>query len=63
MQARHVICVNYLCEKITALKGPEALSELRKAEGVEQETLFRLHSRIRGLLRGLCAQGRTVDEG
>jgi hypothetical protein len=51
LKARHVICINYLCKKVTDQVEPEDLSLLREAEGAELHTLFRLHERIKKLLR------------
>lgn len=48
--ARHVICVNYLCKKITDRVAHEALIDLREREGEELNTLFQLHERILRLL-------------
>lgn len=48
---RHVICVNYLCRKITESIDPEKISLLREKEGLELETLFMLQERINGELR------------
>lgn len=48
--ARHVICVNYLCKKITDLVPHEKLISLREREGEELDAVFRLHERVR---RGL----------
>ena len=49
--ARHVICVNYLCRKITDRIDPEKISLLRRAEGEELALLFRLNERIKKILR------------
>ena len=45
--ARHVICVNYLCKKITDRIDPQKIVLLREKEGVELEHLFFLHERIK----------------
>lgn len=53
--ARHVICVNYICGKITQAIDAGALAALREKEGVELETLFVLHERIKKVLaNGSC---------
>ncbi len=52
LRSRHVICVNYICEKISCAAVPEKLAALREKEGVELETAFLLHSRIKSLLKG-----------
>lgn len=49
--ARHVICVNYLCPKITDRIDPGKISLLREFEGEELSLLFRLNERIKKLLR------------
>ena len=51
--ARHVICVNYICNKITEKNDPAKLALLRKKEGNELEILFFLHERVRGALAKL----------
>ena len=48
--ARHVICVNYICKKITQNIDAEKIKFLREKEGRELETLFLLNERIRALL-------------
>ena len=48
--ARHVICVNYICDKITDRIEPEKIVTIREKEGVELETLFLLNERIRKIL-------------
>ena len=45
--ARHVICVNYLCKKVTNRIDPQKIALLRKKEGVELERLFFLHELIK----------------
>ena len=48
--ARDVICVNYLCKKITDRIDPKKIAELRKKEGIELELLFFLYERIKKIL-------------
>jgi len=48
--ARHVICVNYICSKITEKIDPAKLAVLREKEGIELESLFLLHERVKELL-------------
>jgi hypothetical protein len=48
--ARHVICVNYICKKITKKIDAEKINFLREKEGRELETLFRLNEKIRAIL-------------
>lgn len=49
--ARHVICINYLCHKITNKFNVEQLAPLREKEGVEIELLFLLNERIKEQLK------------
>jgi len=49
--ARHVICANYLCKKITERIIPQNIAALREKEGVELEFLFILNERIRKMLK------------
>jgi hypothetical protein len=48
--ARHVICVNYLCKKITDRIDPQKIAALREKEGMELELLFHLQERIKKIL-------------
>ena len=60
LQARHVICVNYICEKIE--KGVEAgrMQEIREKEGAELADIFRLHQRVTELLQGYDRLAATL---
>ena len=49
--ARHVICVNYICKKISDRIDPSRIAALREKEGVELERLFLLHERIKEKLK------------
>ena len=51
LMARHVICINYLCKKITDLIDPGTIMELREKESEEVNTLFMLHESIKMVLR------------
>jgi len=51
--ARHVICVNYLCKKITERIDPEKISRLRDKEGTELEILFLLNERVKAILKNM----------
>ena len=53
LKARHVICVNYICKKITDNISEEAINHLRNLEGLELEILFILNERIKAILREL----------
>jgi hypothetical protein len=51
LKARHAICVNYICSKISHELDPVLLGLLREKEGVELEAVFRLNEKIKTLLR------------
>ena len=51
LKARHAICVNYVCSKITDQLGPNLLAPLRKKEGIELEVLFRLNEKLKEFLK------------
>ena len=50
LPARDHICVNYLCVKVGERISPPALAEMRKRQGRELDTLFRLTDHITTLL-------------
>ena len=50
LKARHVICVNFLCKKISETIDPHQIALLRKKEGEELNTLFLVHERIKKIL-------------
>lgn len=52
IHARHVICINYLCEEVTSRFDSSRIAWLREKEGVEVETLFRLNERLHELMKG-----------
>ena len=47
LKSRHVLCVNYLCKKITDRVASQKIRTLRDKEGRELDTLFRLHEQIK----------------
>ena len=49
--ARHVICVNYICEKLQRKLTREELIGLQTSAGEELDTLFFLHEAIKKRLR------------
>ena len=49
--ARHVLCINYLCYKITSRTKPEQLASLREAEGEEILLLFRVNEKLKRRLK------------
>jgi hypothetical protein len=50
--ARHVLCINYVCAKITSRIQPDQLAALRDAEGEEIFFLFQVNERLKRLLKG-----------
>ena len=61
LRARHVICVNYICEKIE--KGVDAgrMQKIREKEGAELAGIFRLHQRVTELLLNYDRLADTLD--
>ena len=53
LTARHVICVNYICKKISDRIPARALNHLREKEGKELDVLFILNEKIKSVLRDL----------
>jgi hypothetical protein len=49
--ARHVLCINYVCNKITSRMKPDQLAALREAEGEEIFLLFQVNERLKRLLK------------
>ena len=49
--SRHVICINYLCGKITHRIPPGQLETLREKEGKELEVLFLLNETLRAVMK------------
>lgn len=50
LQARHVICINYICNRVTDCVDLQKLNALREKEGKEINILFLLHERIKKVL-------------
>ena len=48
--SRQVICINYLCKRITDQIDPDQLAPLREKEGIEIGLLFHLNERIKKIL-------------
>jgi hypothetical protein len=48
--SRQVICINYLCKKITDQIDPHKIAPLRQKEGIELGFLFHLNERIKKVL-------------
>jgi hypothetical protein len=51
LSARHVICINYICKKITERIDQNKINALREKEGEELDILFFLHERIKHVLK------------
>jgi len=51
LTARHVLCVNYICEKLQKKLTREELIALQTCAGEELDTLFFLHEAIKKRLR------------
>jgi len=47
LRARHVLCVNYLCERLRRDLAPEVLRELEERGGSELEAVFALHETLK----------------
>ena len=60
--SRQVICINYLCKKITDQIDPQGIAPLREQEGVEVELLFHLNERIKKVLVSPRKQGNGIPE-
>ena len=53
LRARHVLCVNYLCDRVTGRHTPSELATLRNKEGEELELIVRLYDRIGKMLAAM----------
>ena len=51
LMARQVICINYVCQKITHRFGPEKMYPLRVKEGQEVDLLFMIHESLKKMMR------------
>ncbi len=49
--ARHVLCINYVCNKITSRIKPEQLAPLRETEGEEIFLLFQVNEKLKKLIK------------
>ncbi len=56
LQARHVICINYICRKISDRIDPMEINALREKEGEEVNLLFLLHEQVKKALKGLSTK-------
>lgn len=59
LMARHIICINYLCKKVTDQIDPSRIAALREKEGAEANALFILHERIKAVLNQWISDSRT----
>lgn len=53
LDARHVLCVNYLCEQAVRQCDPDRLKVLREVEGEELVVIQTLHDRVKKVLATL----------
>jgi len=63
--ARHVLCINYVCNKITSRITPDQLAALREAEGEEILVLFQVNEKLKKTIkRSLTAEraGSAEDQ-
>ena len=51
LQAREILCINYLCRKLQKTIPREMLLQLQEANGAEMDLIFALHERIKGFIR------------
>ena len=51
LQAREILCTNYLCRKLQETIPKHMLLQLQETNGSEMDLLFALHERIRGFIR------------
>jgi hypothetical protein len=49
--ARHVLCINYVCNKITSRINSDQLASLREAEGAEILLLFQVNEKLKKLVK------------
>ena len=61
LAARHVICVNYICEKIEKGVAAGRMRKIREKEGTELAGIFRLHQRVTELLQKYDRLAATLD--
>jgi hypothetical protein len=53
LSARHVICINYICKKITDRIPIQEINLLREKEGTELDILFSLNEKVKYVLRNI----------
>jgi len=52
LAARHVLCINYVCNKIASRIKPDQIAALREAEGEEILFLFQVNEKLKKLIKG-----------
>jgi len=52
LKARHVLCVNYLCKRLTETLSPDDLHALQAVAGEELDTGFIVHEVVKKIIRG-----------
>lgn len=60
LKARHVICINYMCPKITNNVHPSLINSLREVEGTEINALFMLNERVKSVFRKWMMQQKPA---
>lgn len=60
LKARHVICINYVCKKITSNVQPSVINDLREVEGQEINSLFMLNEQVKRVFRKWIRQQETA---
>ena len=61
--ARHIICINYLCKRVTDQIDPHRIAILREKEGAEVMALFILHERIKTVLKKWISESNAASPG
>ena len=60
LMARHVICINYMCKKISNNIQPSILNDLQEVEGVEINCLFMLNEWVKRVFRTWTTEQKTA---
>ena len=63
LQARHTLCINYLCRKVTDQMDPNSLRVLREKEGEEVTALFVLEERLKTVLKKWINESEKASPG
>jgi hypothetical protein len=51
LKVRHVLCVNYLCERLRRDLDPSVVRDLQHCNGIELDTVFALHEAVKKITR------------